>query len=149
MNLLLIAPLYDNKGTVRYFIGCQIDVSSLIEGGRGLDSMEKLLSQDRADSRFGGRHDRRPADVLGELGAMLNEEEMNVVKARALRISEEPGRSSPSQRPTRNARKIIGVDDDAASDRALWPHPSLGPSGRLPGVYQNVSLSLCSLLTIC
>ena len=29
--------------------------------------------------------------------------------------------------------------DDAQSDRNLWPHASLGPSGRLPGVYQNVS----------
>lgn len=42
MNLLMLAPLYDNKGHVRYFIGCQIDVSSLIEGGRGLESFRDL-----------------------------------------------------------------------------------------------------------
>jgi len=138
MNLLMIAPLYDNKGTVRYFLGCQIDVSPLIEGGRGIESFEHLLSRDRADSRFGGRQERRPAEVLSELGAMLNEEELGTVRQSALRFSEEPGRKTT---PTRGGRRILGMDDDGPAGRALWPHPSLGPSGRLPGVYQNVSRS--------
>jgi len=140
MNLLMIAPLYDNKGTVRYFLGCQIDVSPLIEGGRGMESFEHLLSKDRADSRFGGRQERKPAEVLGELGAMLNEEEMGTVRQSALRITEEPGRRTPpsASRTTRGNRRILGMDEDGPSGRALWPHPSLGPSGRLPGVYQNV-----------
>lgn len=137
MNLLMIAPLYDNKGTVRYFIGCQIDVSSLIEGGHGLESFQQLLSNDRADSRFGGRSERKPADVLGQLGAMFDEEESNVMKSQVQRYGSDAGGAKTPNR--RTGRRILGMDDSAA-ERAMWPHPSLGPSGRLPGVYQNVSL---------
>ena len=137
MNLLLIAPLYDNKGTVRYFLGCQIDVSPLIEAGRGLESFQQLLSRDRTDSRFGGRSDRKPAEVLAELGAMFNEEESNTMKQQSVRYGDDPRGRTPPQRTGRTGRRVLGMDD-SDSDRALWPHPSLGPSGRLPGVYQNV-----------
>lgn len=137
MNLLMIAPLYDNKGTVRYFLGCQIDVSPLVEGGRGLESFEQLLAQDRADSRFGGRPDRNPDHMLGELGQMLNEHEVEIVRKRARSYSQSSERGTPTRSLQGNPRRILGMDD-AGSDRGLWPHPSLGPSGRLPGVYQNV-----------
>ena len=137
MNLLLIAPLYDNKGHVRYFLGCQIDVSSLVEGGRGLESFADLLKHDRTESRFGGRPDKDPKHVLGELGQMLNEEESDIVKNKARRYSDTSKTAAPqSSGTTRKPRRILGMED---ADRTLWPDASLGPSGRLPGVYQNVS----------
>ncbi|KAK4547412.1 hypothetical protein LTR36_001068 [Oleoguttula mirabilis] len=139
MNLLMIAPLYDNKGQVRYFLGCQIDVSSLIEGGRGLESFSQLLAQDRTESRFGGRPEKNPKHVLGELGQMLSEEEGNIMKNRTRRYSEESRESIPQHKPTHRGRRILGMDD-TATERGLWPHASLGPSGRLPGVYQNYLL---------
>lgn len=140
MNLLMIAPLYDNKGQVRYFLGCQIDVSSLIEGGRGLESFAQLLSQDRTETRFGGRPEKDPKHILGELGQMLNEEEGNIMKNRTRRYSEDSKESIPQHKPTqKSGRRILGME--TATERGLWPHPSLGPSGRLPGVYQNVSAS--------
>lgn len=139
MNLLLIAPLYDNKGHVRYFLGCQVDVSSLIEEGRGLESFANLLSKDRSESRFGDSLIKDPRHVLGEFGAILNEEEGNIIKNRTRSFNEGLSRSGTAMSgSTRPARRRLGMDD-AASDRHLWPHPSLGPSGRLPGVYQNVS----------
>ena len=143
MNLLLIAPLYDNKGQVRYFLGCQIDVSSLVEGGRGIESFAQLLAQDRSESRFGGSLEKDPKHKLGELGQVLTEDEANIVKGRSRRQSEE----SPSRPDTamsgqmRAPRRRLGMDDGPA-ERAMWPHPNLGPSGRLPGVYQNVSIDL-------
>jgi len=141
MNLLMTAPLYDNKGAVRYFLGCQIDVSSLVEGGRGLESFAQLLARDRSESRFGGRQ-KDAKHALSELGGMLTEEESNMVKSQTRRGSEETGlgASALSHRPTRGGRKILGMDDTAA-ERGLWPDRALGPSGRLPGVYQNVSLT--------
>jgi hypothetical protein len=143
MNLLMIAPLYDNKGQVRYFLGCQIDVSPLIEGGKGLDSFSRLLAQDRTESRFGGRPEKDPKHVLGELGQMLNEEESNIVNNRARRYSEESKAPTPQHRVTHRGRRILGMDD-THTERMMWPHPNLGPSGRLPGVYQNVSHPLTS-----
>lgn len=137
MNLLMIAPLYDNKGHVRYFLGCQIDVSGLIEGGRGLESFAELLAQDRSHSRFGGRLDKDPKTALSDLSPLFSEEEVDIVKQRSRRYSQESGRSSVPM-AVRGGRRRLGVED-AASDRALWPDSKLGPSGRLPGVYQNVS----------
>lgn len=139
MNLLMIAPLYDNKGTVRYFLGCQIDVSSLIEGGRGLDSFSQLLAKDRTESRFGNRLDKDSRHALGELGQMLTEEESDVVKSRSRSQSHDNASARTPQRNAHQGRRILGMEETNA-ERALWPHPSLGPSGRLPGVYQNVRL---------
>lgn len=141
VNLLMLAPLYDNKGQVRYFLGCQIDVSSLIEGGRGIESFAQLLAQNRAESRFGDRLEKDPKYMLGEFSAMLSEEDSNIVKNRTRRYSEESNRSIPQERLGYRGRRILGMED-TPTERALWPHVSLGPSGRLPGVYQNVSTSV-------
>ena len=146
MNLLMIAPLYDNKGNVRYYLGAQIDVTHLIEGGKGLESFEKLLANDRTEERYRGRSSRKPTQVLGELGAMMNKDELDAVNTRQRSESRESTSAAGSARnvtPARPARRVLGMDDSL--ERTLWPHPSLGPSGRLPGVYQNVSLSLYML----
>jgi len=139
MNLLLLAPLYDNKGSVRYFLGAQIDVSSLIQGGRGLESFSQLLAQDRADSRFGGRVERNPKTILGEFGQMLSEEESASVANRSRRNSDSELARSAGTHKAQGGRRVIGMDD-GPSEKEFWPSPSLGHSGRLPGVYQNYLL---------
>ena len=137
LNLLLIAPLYDNKGAVRYFLGAQIDVSSLIQDGRGFESFERLLIKERVDSRLGHRSSRKPADILAELGAMLNQDELGAMK-NVTQHGSDSGRSTPTSRGgTWHGRRILGMDED---DKTFWPDRSLGPSGRLPGVYQNYLL---------
>ncbi|KAH0166999.1 hypothetical protein KCU67_g4063, partial [Aureobasidium melanogenum] len=141
MNLLMIAPLYDNKGNVRYYLGCQIDVTHLIEGGKGIETFEKLLANDRAEERYRGRSSRKPTQVLGELGQMMNDDELDAVNIRQRsrsRSSTPAGSSRVAPAPIRHNRKVFGMDD--SHERGLWPHPSLGPSGRLPGVYQNYLL---------
>lgn len=149
MNLLMIAPLYDNKGNVRYYLGAQIDVTHLIEGGKGLESFEKLLANDRTEERYRGRSSRKPTQVLEELGAMMNKDELDAVNTRQRSESRESTSAAGSARnvtPARPARRVLGMDDSL--ERTLWPHPSLGPSGRLPGVYQNVSSFISGFLII-
>ena len=154
-NLLMIAPLYDNKGAVRYFLGCQIDVSSLIEGGRGVESFAQLLAQDRAKARAPdfSKHlptKRDPQMILEEFGQLLTEEEADIVKNRAQSTSiipSDPGLSSMtsssrnllSRNGSRSKRIVLGMDSPGP-ERQLWPSATLGPSGRLPGVYQNYLL---------
>ncbi|QKX63302.1 uncharacterized protein TRUGW13939_10471 [Talaromyces rugulosus] len=46
MNLLMCAPLCDSKGRVRYFIGAQIDVSGLVMGDAGMDSMKDVAREE-------------------------------------------------------------------------------------------------------
>ncbi|PSK37519.1 Phototropin-2 [Elsinoe australis] len=140
LNLLMIAPLYDNKGTVRYFLGCQIDVSSMVEDGRGMESFQQLLAKERVDSRLGHRQNKRPAQILAELSAMLNNDELTTLRNATMGVTEESRTATPPARQTRGGRRILGMDEDAPSEQALWPDRSLGPSGRLPGVYQNYLL---------
>ncbi|KAI1336156.1 hypothetical protein F5Y15DRAFT_395449 [Xylariaceae sp. FL0016] len=50
MNLLMVAPLYDSRGTVRYHIGAQVDISGLAKECAGLESLERLVSQKYQDA---------------------------------------------------------------------------------------------------
>ena len=156
MNLVMVAPLYDNRGIVRYFIGAQIDVSGLIEDGRGLDSFERTLSESKNRHRH---HDssetdedslRKPLRALNEFGQMLSVEETSALGGHSRSSSMQDtvsvqqsvrgtaGRRDPSVRQPR--RVVLGTeeDEDGNEMRQAWAQPSLGPSGKLPGVYQNV-----------
>lgn len=154
MNLLLTAPLYDNHGAVRYFIGAQIDVSGLIEDGRGLDSFERFLAETRpnrnrdsdlSEDSFAQKHLR----TLSEFGQMLSLDESSLFTRHSRESSMadnassvnysargNPARGEPSLRRT---RRVLGNDDDTnEQDKNAWVLSSMGPSGKLPGVYQNV-----------
>lgn len=146
MNLLLIAPMYDNKGNVRYFIGAQIDVSSLIEGGKGLASFAQLLKEDRSTEHHSDSSSGRdPMELLAELGQMLKEPEADFVMNKMRGNSQSSSRSgSSTPQPKRPSnRRFLSMDDSSdgrpgSSKKALWPDADLGRSGRLPGVYRNV-----------
>ena len=137
INLLMIAPLFDNKGKVRYFIGAQIDINGLIEGGRGLETFERLLARDKAAQRNGGKHNPNhdsPDTILSELAAMWTGDEIDIVRRNA------PARrpSGSHHTPPQSGRRYLGMEDP--TERNMWPARSLGNSGRLPGVFQNYLL---------
>ena len=158
----MIAPLFDNRGHVRYFIGAQVDVTGLVEDGRGIESFEGLLADDRAKADVEEATDRkskdmdtpkRPIEVLGELGEMLSSEETMEIQSRSrsasLRddISDNSGaRNSGGAGGRRDlismragGRRVLGDDaDPEALDKAAWGLSGTGMSGKLPGVYQNV-----------
>ncbi|CAD6502469.1 BgTH12-05061 [Blumeria graminis f. sp. triticale] len=99
-NLLMVSPLYDDKGNVRYFIGAQIDVTGLILDGLGLDSFRGMLyksvpqiSTAPSENLDNSNHDVRPSisaqsnynkvcdplDKLTDLSLMLSLDESEVV----------------------------------------------------------------------
>ncbi|KAF2108555.1 hypothetical protein BDV96DRAFT_261913 [Lophiotrema nucula] len=143
LNLVMMAPLMDHRGNVRYFVGCQIDISNLIEGGRGLESFKTLLDADAEKPLPDPLDQKPPLKMLRELGNLLNDEEIEVVKVRGeRRNSFQSGRSTPTT-PTRTKietapRRYVGMDDPV--EQHIWPPSQFGPSGRLPGVYQNYIL---------
>ncbi|KAK7967804.1 uncharacterized protein PG986_002081 [Apiospora aurea] len=49
MNLLMVAPLFDSRGKVRYHIGAQVDVSGLVKESAGLDSLERLVARENPE----------------------------------------------------------------------------------------------------
>lgn len=150
LNLLMCAPLFDNRGVVRYFIGAQVDVSGLVEGGKGIESFERLLAEDREKENYGEEippqaNDRpdaaqRPLKALGELGELLSHDEImeihmhsredNVMDDAASFISHA---RVPTRQNVRSAgRRLLGEHEqqETSGGHVL--------SGRLPGVYQNV-----------
>lgn len=134
LNLLLIAPLYDDKGIIRYFLGAQVDINGLVEDGRCLESFSILLQQDRCMSHINGKLSLTPKAALAELSGYLNEQERNAIQNHGERLR---GTSdSGSSRKQSGMRRMIGMQD--IDNNGLWPAPRLGPNGRLPGVFQNV-----------
>lgn len=150
MNLVMTAPLYDNKGTIRYFIGAQVDITGLVEEGRGLDSFEKLLNENRRNRNSVGFVNQRNIKALSELGQLLSSEESSVFSGQghsregSVNGSEYGGSRSVRgiQRDPniRQRRRVLGNEDEDEQEKEknAWTFNSMGPSGKLPGVYQNV-----------
>lgn len=157
MNLLMMAPLYDNRGSVRYFLGAQVDVSGLVEEGRGLETFARYLEE---KSQYGKRDNDQPQEnaskkslrTLNEFGQMLSLDESAIFQSHSRSNSVQSAengpmtsflaRGAPPRREvgTRYPRKVLGHDEThEEDDRNAWAFSSIGPSGKLPGVYQNVS----------
>ena len=125
MNLLMIAPLLDDKDNVKYYIGAQIDVTGLVEGGRGIDSFERCIAQQQVREQARGRKQgsnlegkKKALEKLGELSEMFDMEESAIVASHSrstsmTRFSDDEG----STRSTRNGggRRVL-ADEDRSDD---------------------------------
>ncbi|KAL8929928.1 MAG: hypothetical protein Q9208_001072 [Pyrenodesmia sp. 3 TL-2023] len=152
MNLVMTAPLYDNKGTIRYFIGAQVDITGLVEEGRGLDSLEKLLNENRRNRNSVGFVNQKNVKALSELGQLLSSEESSVFSGQghsregSVNDSEYGGvrsvRGIQRDPNIRQRRRVLGNEDEDEQEKEknAWAFNSMGPSGKLPGVYQNYLL---------
>jgi hypothetical protein len=144
----MMAPLMDHHGETRYFIGAQIDISHLIEGGKSLESFKQLLDQDQEAVQQTLRklespnpiHHKPSLRLLRELSDLLNDEEIEVVSHRERRHSLTDSSTSTAHDPTRTSsaaqRRYVGMGEP--TDDTI-PPAIFGASGKLPGVYQNVS----------
>ena len=103
INCINTAPLLDDRGEVRYYIGAQVEVTGLVEEGRGLESFEHLLVKkslkarnghrdfEKADEKLKGNHNTasmepRPGSSqalsrLRELSELFDIEESGVVQS--------------------------------------------------------------------
>ncbi|MCJ1475944.1 hypothetical protein MMC13_004608 [Lambiella insularis] len=158
LNLLMVAPLFDNRGRVRYFIGAQVDVTGLVEDGKGIDSFERLLAEDRAKSEKaegptqesnGSDEPEKPLQALGQLGKMLSWEESMEVQSHTRRNSRDsfsPASSAnmygKKEVNTRSGgRRVLGDENvPEMVEKAAWGLSVSGLSGKLPGVYQYYML---------
>ncbi|KAL9624857.1 MAG: hypothetical protein Q9160_000904 [Pyrenula sp. 1 TL-2023] len=163
INLLMIAPLHDDKGNVRYYIGAQVDVTGLVEDGRGLDGFDRLLQHEtahaaagalqNAKTRKGRKTDRKDAlGKLRELSEMFDLEESAIVQShsRSNSMTRDDDSSIGSvhhhrkhgPQTRRNLVESAIMDDDEIDERerASWTLSTSSLSGRLPGVYQNYLL---------
>ena len=141
MNLLMIAPLCDSRGQIRYFIGAQVDVSGLVKNCTELESFHRLTldqrnSQQISNSRSNSR-DMTKKDEFQELSEMLNMSELKTVKEWGGRMHREhqdvetegEGVSTPHKprlllkEPSPDLNKTFSLNSGG---------------GKLSGVYQHV-----------
>ena len=165
VNVLMISPLEDDKGKVKYFLGAQIDVSRLVAGGWGLEGLERLVQKRELEEMRGRRIVKSKKDEalrkLRELSEMFDMEESAVVRSHSRSSSMDRGEiasgatsAGGSDRP-RQARRVFGDDGEEASgsdddsdtateeiqkEKSAWKLASSGTSGKLPGVYQSYAL---------
>ncbi len=143
MNLLMVAPLCDSRGKIRYHIGAQVDVSGLVKDCTDLDSLRTLVASSQHNqpvgkkSTSGTRHEKE--DEFQALSEMLNLAELDTVRKWGGRMH----------------REYQDTDADGSGNNAIHmprlllkePNIDANPiytvvnrgSGRLSGIYQNVS----------
>lgn len=82
MNLLMVAPLCDSRGAVRYFIGAQVDVSGLVKECAEMESLARLLDLQKRGEKIPNHQVPNPEknDELRELSEMLNQNELSTIR---------------------------------------------------------------------
>ncbi|KAH8694393.1 hypothetical protein BGZ61DRAFT_420278 [Ilyonectria robusta] len=133
VNLLMVAPLYDSRGVVRYHLGAQVDVSGLVKECSGLESLSRLMHQENPEQYPGeGPIQPQPShdnDEFRDLAAMFDLSELKTVREMA----------------NWNKPRLV-IQDDAAITRRLSdpilqePAVSMNAGGRLSGIFQHYLL---------
>lgn len=143
MNLLMTAPLCDSRGKVRYHIGAQVDVSGLVKDCTDLDSLRTLVmngeqNEPAVTNRTAtDRHEKE--DEFQALSEMLNLAELDTVRKwggrmhRQYQDDDVDGSGNPAGHMPRLLLKEPNIEVNP-----MYSMSARG-SGRLSGIYQNVS----------
>lgn len=139
MNLLMIAPLCDSRGQIRYHIGAQVDVSGLVKDCTDLESFQQLVTEynlqhDNVNGGLESQQDRK--DEFQELSEMFNMGELETVRKWGGRMhrdyqEEDDDRNGGAPRPR------LLLKEPTADTSNVNAFGSRG-NGRLSGIYQNV-----------
>ncbi|KAI0166489.1 hypothetical protein GGR57DRAFT_446878 [Xylariaceae sp. FL1272] len=163
MNLLMVAPLYDSRGTVRYHIGAQIDVSGLVKDCTGLEAYATLADERELHPDDGPcpSHEHSPYKSVGrpntphavdgtsnsfrKLVEMFNLSELKTVREHGGEMHRTQQEDSADHETGSNWRKprLLIRDDASTFRRNSDPIPNLTSitgGGRLVGPYERYLL---------
>lgn len=132
MNLLMIAPLLDSRGNLRYFIGAQIDISGLVKDSTDLEAFRRML-----DEEEGHKEKEPPKDEFQALSEMFNNTELDTVRKYGGNMHREHLEEQDEANMQHKPRLLIQDQSTYDVDRAEKPAPK--PDGRLSGPYKHVS----------
>ena len=144
MNLLMCAPLTDSRGVVRYFIGAQVDVSGLVKDCVELESLSKLLDMQAKGQQPVSLHQSvgEIEDPLRDLAEMMNQGETTTIARFGGRMHREiptngevEGENGIGSQTAPSHERILIKDPETLTP----PADMTSASGRLRGIYQNVS----------
>ena len=142
MNLLMIAPLCDSRGKIRYFIGAQVDVSGLVKECTDMETLEQLVAQEQA-AREGApitreqRSTQAKKDEFQELSEMLNMAELETVRKYGGRMHREYQDEDVDSRLAPHMPRLLLQEPTTVGERPAFDQGGR-QSGRLSGIYQNV-----------
>ena len=142
--MLMIAPLCDSRGTIRYFIGAQVDVSGLVKDCTDLESLQKLVVHEHAGNvgvdagNIDSQQDTK--DCFQDLSEMLNMAELETVRKWGGRMHREY-QEEEVDKPRNGAPHMprLLLQESTADDEQTFEQGNR-KSGRLSGIYQNVSV---------
>lgn len=144
MNMLMIAPLCDSRGKIRYFIGAQVDVSGLVKDCTDLESLQQLVVREQAehkDTNRGNSDGQQDAkDDFQDLSEMLNMAELETVRKFGGRMHREY-QEEEADKPRNGAPHMprLLLQEPTADNRQTFDH-NTHQSGKLSGIYQNYLL---------
>lgn len=142
MNLLMVAPLCDSRGKIRYFIGAQVDVSGMVKQCTDLESLQRLVveQQSRQKGETPGRGEEKK-DEFQQLSEMFNTGELETVRRWGGRMHRELQDDEDDNGSVLNAglHKPRLLLKDPSPDLNKTAEMSGRGNGRLSGVYQHVS----------
>lgn len=72
VNLLMMAPLCDSRGKIRYFIGAQVDVSGLVKDCTDMESLERLVAEQNDEETQSEQESHQNGDQQNPLILNLN-----------------------------------------------------------------------------
>lgn len=137
MNLLMIAPLRDSRGVMRYFIGAQVDVSGLAKECTDLEALQGIL----ADKEESTEEETRK-DEFQELSEMFNLAELDIVRRYGGRMHREHVEDNDDSSASWHRPRLLLINPSPeGQDRdhnKRQDQPTRG-HGKLSGVYQHVS----------
>lgn len=142
MNMLMIAPLCDSRGKIRYFIGAQVDVSGLVKECTDLESLQRLvLDQDRARTANGDVHGgyENKKDEFQDLSEMMNMAELDTVRKHGGRMHREQ-QEEDEEKANGAVHQPRLLLKEPSPDLNKTFNLNRSGNGKLSGVYQHVRL---------
>ncbi|KAG9685418.1 hypothetical protein KCU95_g8464, partial [Aureobasidium melanogenum] len=145
INLLMTAPLYDSKGTLRYFIGAQVDVSGLLKEMTGMEALKKMMNRDEDED--GQQHLNNEFESLSEMFSTTELETVRQCGGRMHREQIDDERDNGVQ--PRPRLLITDQSDENMNQSTQLPNNAAsGPNGvqrmpengKLAGVYEHYLL---------
>lgn len=152
MNLLMVAPLCDSRGKIRYYIGAQVDVSGMVKECTELESLQRLVVEQQTGRRGDGaaQDGGQKKDEFQQLSEMLNMGELDTVRKWGGRMHREHQDDDEDSFTNAGLHKPRLLLKDPSPDLHRTFHPNNGrASGRLSGVYQHVSLYWVAVFRDC
>ena len=144
LNMLMVAPLRDSRGALRYFVGAQVDVSGLAKDCTDLPGLRRMLDRRQHVPGEEDEDEDEEKDEFQELSEMFNLAELDIVRKHGGRmhrehVDEKDDTSASWHRPRLLLKEESGGGIPRAPE-APMDQPARTIHGRLSGVYSHYLL---------